>query len=123
MCRCQSPLSEAGNQATNEEIPAEAREGADPPSIWGRMNTSLSGTMGSRRASWSISPSMATAAQRVLRGGSRGRVELAELLLDGRRRELELGDAVRQSREVADQDDPRHALIGPWLWRPSPSAP
>ena len=35
--------------------------------------------------------------------------ELLEELLDGRRRELKLGDAPRQLREVTDQDYPRHA--------------
>ena len=41
------------------------------------------------------------------------RVELAELLeelLHGRRREIELGDAPRELREVADQHHPRHAV-------------
>jgi hypothetical protein len=33
--------------------------------------------------------------------------EPVEELLDGRRRDVELGDAPRQLREVADQDNPR----------------
>jgi hypothetical protein len=33
--------------------------------------------------------------------------EPVEKLLDGRRRDVELGDAPCQLREVADQDDPR----------------
>ena len=35
--------------------------------------------------------------------------ELLEELLHGRRRELELGDAPRELREVADQHHARHA--------------
>jgi len=43
--------------------------------------------------------------------GSNRRVKLGELLVEllhGRRRELELGDAPRELREVADQHHPRH---------------
>ena len=39
--------------------------------------------------------------------------ELLEELLDGRRRELELGDAPRELREVADQNHSRHASLRP----------
>src|SRR6185369_7186875 len=37
------------------------------------------------------------------------RPELIEQLLHGRRRELKLGDAPRELREVPDQNDSRHA--------------
>ena len=43
--------------------------------------------------------------------GSNRRMKLGELLVEllhGRRRELELGDAPRELREVADQHHPRH---------------
>src|SRR5215470_7630815 len=46
-----------------------------------------------------------------LKMGSERGMELGEPieeLLDGRRRDLELGDAPRQLREVADQNNPRH---------------
>src|SRR6202022_3824206 len=49
--------------------------------------------------------------------------ELLEELLHGRRRELELGDAPRELREVADQHHSRHAV---WLrpcCGPAPGAP
>jgi hypothetical protein len=39
--------------------------------------------------------------------------ELAEELPHGRRRELELGDAPRELREVADQHHARHACVRP----------
>src|SRR4029453_6923082 len=54
-----------------------------------------------------------------LDGGVQGG-ELLEELLDGRRRELELGDAPRQLREVADQHHARHAWRLPYetLLRP-----
>jgi hypothetical protein len=39
--------------------------------------------------------------------------ELLEELLDGRRRELELGDAPREAREVPYQYDSRHARVRP----------
>jgi len=41
------------------------------------------------------------------RGMQRG--ELIEELLHGRRRELELGDAPRELREISDEHDARHA--------------
>jgi hypothetical protein len=37
--------------------------------------------------------------------------ELLEELLDGRRREVKLGDAARQLRKVTDQDYPRHFVL------------
>src|SRR5262249_41522062 len=39
--------------------------------------------------------------------------QLLEELFDGRRRELELGDAARDLREITDQDYPRHERGGP----------
>ena len=42
--------------------------------------------------------------------------ELLEELLDGRRREVELGDAPRQLREVADQHHSRHAFVAQALF-------
>src|SRR4030095_5466380 len=39
--------------------------------------------------------------------------ELVEELLDGRRRELKLGDALRQLREVPNKNDSRHFTWGP----------
>src|SRR2546426_5324729 len=50
--------------------------------------------------------------------GSDRRVKLGELLVEllhGRRRELELGDAPRELREVADQHHARHAALQAWL--------
>ena len=57
---------------------------------------------------------------RLEMGGER-RMELAELaeeLLDGRRREIELGDAPGHLREVADQHHSRHAVVAQALLRP-----
>src|SRR4029453_2126879 len=47
--------------------------------------------------------------------------EPVEELLDGRRRHVELGDAPRQLREVADQNNPRDFLF--WGPRNGPQTP
>jgi hypothetical protein len=57
------------------------------------MNTSLSGPIGSSSVGTELGMELG---------------EFVEELLDGRRRDVELGDAPRQLREVADQNNPRH---------------
>ena len=46
--------------------------------------------------------------------------ELLEQVLDGRRREMKLGDAPRQLSEVADQRNPGHLERGAQKWPPTP---